>query len=182
MNKLLERHKNYEPLRGDPYLISMKILKNREKNKNNNQKVIFSNDYFISDNEAVEALSVLYSQLKYDLKPINKFIIMDLHQLSLKSAIEKFSSDFDIYCLGMPNETPENLLKTINQHDNRNDWTYYTGNTLMKVLCDNIINGSKENQEECKKHNIKFFDTSGNREEKIEEIITEIENLSIYDN
>lgn len=153
----------------------MKIL------KNHNTKDVFSKNYFISDNEAIEAIAVLYSQLKVDLKPINKFIIMDIHHLSLKSAVENFSSNFDIYCLGMPNETSENLLQTIIKHDNRNDWTYYIENTSLKYLCDNIINGSKKNQEDCKMYNIKFFDTSGNREGKIEKIINEIEKFSIYD-
>ena len=81
--------------------------------------------------------------------------------------------------MGMPNENVEHLMKQIRINDDNNDWTRGIGSVRLELICNHIINKSKENAEECKKYNVDFFDTSGNRKEKIERIIKIIEEESI---
>lgn len=107
-------------------------------------------------------------------------MIFETHEISIENAKKQFEPlGFDIYCMGMPNENVDNLMKQIRKNDDDNDWTRKIGSVRLELICNYIINYSKENEEECKKYNVDFFDTSGNREEKIEEIIKTIEEKSI---
>lgn len=119
-------------------------------------------------------------QMKIDLRKANRKMIFETHEISIEEAKKKFEPlGFDIYCLGMPKENTENLMKQIRKNDDSNDWTQRMGSVRLKFICNHIIYQSKENEEECKKYNVDFFDTSGNREEKINEIIKIIEEKSI---
>lgn len=135
--------------------------------------------FTLSSAEIAQYFNSIYTEFKFDLKSLEKSIIIDTHSLNIKDAIEYFGSDCDIYCLGMPNESPENLKLMIRANDTQNDWTYYTGNYMLDLACKQIVERSKELQLECKKYNIKFFDTSGNRKDKLKEIIQEIEKNTI---
>lgn len=59
----------------------------------------------------------------FDLKPLNKKLILDSFHLDVKEAKEKLEENFDIYCLGMPNETVSNLMQSIRENETMFDWT-----------------------------------------------------------
>ena len=132
-------------------------------------------------NEVItEVFYEILDQLEIDLKKANRKMIFETHEISIENAKKQFEPlGFDIYCMGMPNENVDNLMKQIRKNDDDNDWTRKIGSVRLELICNYIINYSKENEEECKKYNVDFFDTSGNREEKIEEIIKTIEEKSI---
>jgi len=129
----------------------------------------------LNQEEEIEYLRVLYEENLTDLNSRN--IIMDTTNLDVKSAKENF--DCDIYCLGMPNETIPHLKEMIIKNDTTKDWTYYMGNGFLEIVCNNIIQLSKKCEEECKRYNVKFFDTSENRNEKLMQAIQYIEKSSI---
>ena len=104
---------------------------------------------------------------------------MDTHDLDVIDVLKNFDSNCDIYVLGMPNELAENLFETIRKNEKKGDWTSYIPDTILKHQCKEIIYESKENYKKCKKLGIRFFDTSGNREEKINEAMRVIEENSI---
>ena len=132
-------------------------------------------------NEVItEVFYEMLDQMEIDLKKANRKMIFETHEISIENAKKQFETlGFDIYCMGMPNENVDNLMKQIRKNDDDNDWTRKIGSVRLELICNYIINYSKENEEECKKYNVDFFDTSGNREEKIEEIIKTIEEKSI---
>lgn len=132
-------------------------------------------------NEVItEVFYEMLDQMEIDLKKANRKMIFETHEISIENAKKQFEPlGFDIYCMGMPNENVDNLMKQIRKNDDDNDWTRKIGSVRLELICNYIINYSKENEEECKKYNVDFFDTSGNREEKIEEIIKKIEEKSI---
>lgn len=132
-------------------------------------------------NEVItEVFYEMLDQMEIDLKKANRKMIFETHEISIETAKKQFEPlGFDIYCMGMPNENVDNLMKQIRKNDDDNDWTRKIGSVRLELICNYIINYSKENEEECKKYNVDFFDTSGNREEKIEEIIKTIEEKSI---
>lgn len=135
--------------------------------------------FCLSSEQIADYFNSVYRELKIDLNPLGKSIIIDTHELDVEDAIKYFNSDCDIYCLGMPNETPENVKRKIRENDTEDDWTYHTGDIILDMACNQIVEHSKELQEQCKKYNIKFFDTSGNRKEKIKEIVKQIEENTI---
>ena len=132
-------------------------------------------------NEVItEVFYEMLDQMEIDLKKANRKMIFETHEISIENAKKQFEPlGFDIYCMGMPNENVDNLMKQIRKNDDDNDWTRKIGSVRLELICNYIINYSKENEEECKKYNVDFFDTSGNREEKIKEIIKTIEEKSI---
>ena len=132
-------------------------------------------------NEVItEVFYEMLDQMEIDLKKANRKMIFETHEISIENAKKQFEPlGFDIYCMGMPNENVDSLMKQIRKNDDDNDWTRKIGSVRLELICNYIINYSKENEEECKKYNVDFFDTSGNREEKIEEIIKTIEEKSI---
>ena len=186
-NYISGKYQKYEPLRCDPAEVAYNRLKTLKYLKSSldidsNSGAIKLNlsEIIVNDNDLIIYLKSLYEQTKIDLKPINRNIVMDTMTLSVKDAKENFGSDCDIYCLGMLDETAQNLVKTIREKDTEYDWTYYASIDRLEVMCQYIIDRSKKLKQECKEYNVKFFDTSGNREEKLKQAIMEIENSSIY--
>ena len=104
---------------------------------------------------------------------------MDTMDLTVEEACKNFKQDCDIYCFGMPNENPQNLAKIIRSKETDNDWTCLLESHRLEIMCEYIINYSKELFEECQKNNIIFFDTSGDRENKLKQAIKVIEEKSI---
>lgn len=182
-NQILKKYTNYEPIRGDALIIPLQSAIGRSKRtKEKNNDKIYIEDLALlnlSSKEIAIYFRDIYEELKIDLKSLGRSIIIDTYSLTVEDAVKYFSSDCDIYCLGMPNETTKNLKQMIKNNDTRNDWSYYIGDIMLDLACNRIIKNSKTMKEQCEKYNIKFFDTSGNREEKIEMIIKDIEKNTI---
>jgi hypothetical protein len=133
----------------------------------------------LNHEDRVYFLKNQFNQLEMDLLKTGKKIIVDSHDLTVKDVIKNFGTDCDIYCLGMPNQSPEKLLRRIRELESPDDWSYYAGDSVLHKLCERTIYKSKILMEECKKYGSLFFDTSGNREKKIMEAVRVIEYESI---
>ena len=183
-NQLFQRNKNYELLRGDIFSLALGILYRRKKisqmKPKNGILKLDTKEINLPNEVITEVFYEMLDQMEIDLKKANRKMIFETHEISIENAKKQFEPlGFDIYCMGMPNENVDNLMKQIRKNDDDNDWTRKIGSVRLELICNYIINYSKENEEECKKYNVDFFDTSGNREEKIEEIIKTIEEKSI---
>ena len=144
-----------------------------------NPDTIKLQQYLLTDDKVKEFIFTVCEEIQFDLKPLNKKIILDTFELDVKDAKEIFKENFDIYCLGMPNQTVPKLMQDIRKNDTAFDWTSRIGQFRLETVCNNIIEKSKSLQEECKKYNVTFFDTSGNRKEKLKFAIEEITKRSI---
>lgn len=183
-NQLFQRNKNYELVRGDIFSLALGILYRRKKfSKMKPKNGILELDFKeinLSDEVITEVFYEMIAQMKIDLRKANRKMIFETHEISIENAKKQFEPlGFDIYCMGMPNENVEHLMKQIRKNDDNSDWTRGIGSVRLEFICNYIINQSKKNAEECKKYNIKFFDTSGKREEKMDKIIKIIEEKSI---
>lgn len=125
-------------------------------------------------------MSDIADEMNIDLRKAKRKMIFETHEISVEDANKYFiPKGFYVYCLGMPNETKESLIKAIKLNDDKDDWTANVGTFMLEMTCNQIICRSKEMQKECRKYGIKFFDTSGNRKEKINKIIEQIETISV---
>ena len=79
--------------------------------------------------------------------------------------------------LGVNADSPEELLKTIREHDSENDWTHKKTDEWMLRLCENIIKESDNIKEECEKYGFYYFNTYYNREEILNNICGMVEDL-----
>lgn len=120
----------------------------------------------------------MFKSLSKDLQNEDTGIILEDFDLSLEECNELYGKDKNnlIYYLGMTDITPLEFLKQIRENESYSDWTYSFGNNRLLLYCESIIEASKHDKEECEKYsNIKFFDTSGNRKEKLLKIVEDIE-------
>ncbi len=170
-------------MRGDAISIALQGVYREKKISKNKQKhgiVVID----LGDNIPKEKITKIFyeisNQMEIDLKKAKRKMIFETHEIEVEYAKKIFEPlGFDIYCLGMPNEEKKHLMKQIINNDDENDWTKRVGGMMLELTCEHIINKSEKNKEECQKYNIEFFDTSGNRKKKVDEITKIIEAKSI---
>lgn len=76
-------------------------------------------------------------------------------------------------CLGYPNITPEEVVSNWRKYDTDLDWTKKKSDEELIQIAETEINKSKQLQDECKKYNVKFIDTSFNRNEILKKLLEE---------
>ena len=179
MNAILDRYGFYEPLRGDAALASLSHV--MPKNTRVENDVCVVSLPIVSHEDSIDYLVNFYKEMKLDIARTKRKIIIDTFSLSVEEAVKYFGKTCDIYCLGMPNETADDLEIAIRETETSKDWTFRLGHFTLHSLCEGIAWKSKEMRDECLKYGVIFFDMSGNRDEKIEEAISEIERCSICD-
>lgn len=163
----------YEIIRGDNILnVERHMLTTREEK----EPGVFIETMPLEVN-AREILRAMYGQLSIDTRIIGRNIIVETSELDLKDAVEIFGKECEIYCLGMPEITREELIEAIQKNDGPGEWSNSTRfRVLQDPICDGIIAQSKRLREEAKKYpEVKFWDTSGDRARVLQEIIEDIE-------
>lgn len=74
-------------------------------------------------------------------------------------------------CLGYPKLTEEEVINNWKKYDTDNDWTKNRSYDDLLTHAKRHIKESKYLEKECKKYDIKFIDTSYNREEVLNELV-----------
>ena len=74
-------------------------------------------------------------------------------------------------CLGYPNLTGEQVLKNWKKYDTENDWTKEKSDKELLKIAKKHIKDSKYLEKECKKYNIKFIDTSYDRDSQLNDLV-----------
>lgn len=77
-----------------------------------------------------------------------------------------------IVCLGYTNISCEEAFKLIRENEKENSYTKKMTDEKVKQLIINHIEYSKILEKQCNENNIKFYDTSFNREKVLEEVMT----------
>lgn len=72
--------------------------------------------------------------------------------------------------LGINANKPEDLLKTIREHDTENDWTHKTTDQWMLGVCKNIIEESEKLKADCEKYGFYYFNTYENRDSVLNQV------------
>ena len=119
----------------------------------------------------------LYYNMQKDLIKDNIGIIIDDTNLSIEECSKKYGNNNNIiYCLGTSEISPEEMEKRIIEHDTEDDWSMYIPRIMRSMLCENIIRDSKKNKRKCENiNNIKYIETSQNREEVLNQVVKDLE-------
>lgn len=78
---------------------------------------------------------------------------------------------------GTPNQTIEQHFQEIRKYETERDWTYNKTDEQILEHSKYWISKSKEYEEECKRLNIWYVDTSFNRTEKLDCIFHALEKI-----
>lgn len=73
-------------------------------------------------------------------------------------------------------EYPKQYFNQMKEFDKEYDWTYKQPDEKLMIYAHNLYKDNKRIIDFCKKHNMKFYDTSKNREKVFRQIIDDIEN------
>lgn len=120
----------------------------------------------------------MFESMLIDLKNEDTAIILEDSDISIEECNKIYGKEPNniIYYLGITEITAIDLLMEIRRNERENDWTCSFGNNRLELYCESIIEESKQAKQECEKYdNIKFYDTSGDRQEKLNKIINDIE-------
>lgn len=79
-----------------------------------------------------------------------------------------------VVCLGLGNLSIEDMVNQCIEHDQKDDWTYGLSREYLRKHATDWYNTNKMLKEECPKYGIKYFDTSKNRVETLNNILDEI--------
>ena len=74
-------------------------------------------------------------------------------------------------CFGYPNITKEEVVSNWKKYDTELDWTKNKSDEKLLTYAESEIRNSKYLEDESKKHNIRFVDTSKNRNEVLKELL-----------
>lgn len=84
---------------------------------------------------------------------------------------------WDIYFLGYPNTTAEEKIKIVLEKDDPQDWTHKKTYDELYYRISNTVRISKEIEDECKKFNIEFIDTSFEFDNEIKKVADKYRNF-----
>lgn len=119
-------------------------------------------------NIAHKSLQIIFDYSIYSNPSLN--FIFDGMSIPLEEVSKYSNHDTIVLVFGYPDITIEEGLSNVRKYDKQNDWTYVEPDYRIRMLFNNCIKESKEQQEKCKELGIKFVDTSKNREEVLKDL------------
>ena len=118
--------------------------------------------------------TLFYKSIKRNLGEIN--YIVETCDINPDKAKELFNRDDTILLfLGTPKQTIDQHFNEIRKYQTERDWTYDRTDEEILYHSKYWIPKSKEHQEECKRLNIWYVDTSFDREQVLDDTIKIIE-------
>lgn len=101
--------------------------------------------------------------------------IFDSCDISVENAVKYFKSDdVIIVFLGYENINKKEALKNYRMYEKPTDWTVKRTDKELLIHAENWILNSKIFKEECSKFNIKYIDTSFNRDNVLSNLISDV--------
>ena len=88
------------------------------------------------------------------------------------------TTDTLVIYLGYSSLTPLESFKKIREHDKDNYWTNNITDKKLMTWCYDNVEYSKYLEVECQKYNIKYFDTSYDRDNVLKDVLNYIQNKS----
>lgn len=102
-------------------------------------------------------------------------MVIDIFQLLPQHYIQYIDASVcDIYYLGTSEVTSEERYSLLKQYDTPKDYTYYKSEAENKKNCADIVMISKKLKALCASYHLPYFDTSYNREQILEAILSDI--------
>lgn len=157
--KLLNKRFNIMIIRTD--LLRLAFRDAVYKDKNISLSEVKSNSDYIN---------YVLSYYKYaNMYDVDYMKVVDTVDFNPKDCI-KFENSI-VICFGYPNITKEEVVANWKKYDTELDWTKYKSDEKLLRYAESEIKNSQTLKEECEKYNIKFVDTSYNREKVLNELL-----------
>ena len=103
--------------------------------------------------------------------------ILESGQIDLKFVNEMIDrKNITVVCLGLGDLSIGDMVEQCVKYDIEDSWTYGLSKSYIKEHAKDWYERNKMLKRECPKYNIKYFDTSRNRNTIFQEIIDYIEN------
>ena len=109
-------------------------------------------------------------------------VIIDVCQLLPSDFASNISTDnCDIYYFGTSNLTSKQRFDLLKKYDTENDYTYYESDEDNLKKCEYIVELSNYVCNTCSKYGIRYIDTSYNREEVINNFMSNLDKKVLID-
>lgn len=101
--------------------------------------------------------------------------IFDSCDVSVENAVKFFAQDSTIVIfLAYPKLTPKEAFENYRKYEKATDWTVRRTDEQLLKFAEVWTQKSKTFEQDCKKYEVRFIDTSYNREEKLKNLIDEL--------
>ena len=102
--------------------------------------------------------------------------VIDIYQLLPQHYVQYIDSSVcDIYYFGTSEVTPEERYELLKKYDTPRDYTYYKSEEENKKSCAEIVAVSKQIKEQCRIHDLPYYDTSHDREQVFKAFFNHLE-------
>lgn len=99
-------------------------------------------------------------------------VIIDVYQLLPEDYVKYVDQEkCEIHYFITGDVTPEERYQMLKKYDTPKDYTYYDSEEDNRESCQEIVTISKLLQQECKKYQLPYMDTSYHRREKIQQFV-----------
>lgn len=133
----------------------------------------YENTQYISSKMA-PFLRVMMDSGEYD--ECDYGMVIDIYQLLPQHYVQYIDSSVcDIYYFGTAEVTPEERYELLKKFDTPKDYTYYKAEEENKRSCAEIVAVSKQIKEQCRIHDLPYYDTSHDREQVFQSFFDHLE-------
>lgn len=136
-----------------------------------------------------DAKSDLWGNIQYISSKMSRFIcamvdsgeynecdygmVIDIFQLLPQHYMQYIDrSVCDIYYLGTSDVTSDERYEILKRYDTPKDYTYYNAEEENRKACADIVTISKHFKQLCRTYDLPYFDTSHNREQVFQSILS----------
>ncbi len=172
LSKLLAKEKGYSVISIDDIVSGLEAYPELNISHNSNDVLTSSNlapfliKYFTELSEGDK----FYDGIKYVIEGTH----IDFEKLMPLLQSEKYKEKYEIIGLTINEETAEDLYNNMKKYDTEDDWTYWVKDDELMSDAKYIINKNRIFNEKFKKYGIKSYETSQNREQVFNEIISDL--------
>lgn len=105
-------------------------------------------------------------------------MVIDIYQLLPQHYVQYIDpSVCDIYYFGTAEVTSEERYELLKKYDTPKDYTYYKSEEENKKSCVEIVAVSKQIKEQCRIHDLPYYDTSHDREQVFQSFFDHLEGM-----
>ena len=163
---ILAKYPNYNLIQGDAISVAFNEY-DQEINKKEKEGITV---YTYKDNSEIVSKLILNSfKCSVEFNPKLNFIL-DSVFLDINDLVEYVNQGVMVIVFGYPNRTYDECIKDAMGNEIYDDWVFDGSRFTIENVINLALYESKKYKDECKKLNLKFVDTSRNREKVLEDL------------
>lgn len=133
--------------------------------KHNFRETKITSDVLMSGSEP---LAIFIDRVMSIIDCTEELFVIDSAHIKPEDLIKHINRDnWEIVYVGYPNIAPIEKLNSIRKYDDKDDWTGKKSDEELLEILSKLVTLSKSIEDDCKKHDIKFINTSKNFKETL---------------